>query len=319
MNKAILLAVLSTVFVAGCVQGEWIQTTTTVVGGNGLVITEFTVDPAELYTDSSGRVMMTISNKGGAVVDVNDAVIYLTGSGIKDDLADNLYWSARGSTTSVYAALTKTLSPEDPVREIPAGEQTVTYTLTSPTGITKGTTRDDIFIGRVYYDYSTTVSGNVWVYSEAEADAARASGKELNKAVLSSSAGPVALYVKAVPEPIVLVSGEDTFTLQIRVSNVGGSTLYKAGSIDYTVAEPDLSLDIDTELNRVEVDIEATGLSGFEQCEGEQELVAGKDIVLSCDVSVASPPSTMQSYQLKITAVYGYMSERTASVSVSGR
>jgi hypothetical protein len=234
-------------------------------------------------------------------------------------LSDGLYWAGRGDTTSVYEKLTKTLSPEDPVREIPAGEQTVTYTLTSPTGITKGTTRDDIFIGRVYYDYSTTVSGNVWVYSEAEADAARASGKELNTAVLSSSAGPIALYVKAVPEPIILVSGEDTFTLQIRVSNVGGSTLYKAGSIDYSAAEPDLSLDIDTELNRVEIDVEGTGLSGFDDCEGEQELVAGKDIVLSCDVSVANPPTTMQSYQLKITATYGYMSERTTSVSISGR
>ena len=43
MNKAILLAVLSTVFVAGCVGGDLSSlmqpSTTTVVGGNGLVIT----------------------------------------------------------------------------------------------------------------------------------------------------------------------------------------------------------------------------------------------------------------------------------------
>ena len=82
MNKAILLAVLSTLFVAGCVQGQipFIQTTNTFVGGSGLVITDFTVDPTELYTDASGRIMVTVANRGGAAVDIGDAVIYLTGS-----------------------------------------------------------------------------------------------------------------------------------------------------------------------------------------------------------------------------------------------
>ena len=321
MNKAILLAVLSTLFVAGCVQGEipFIQTTTTVLGGSGLVITEFTADPTEIYTDASGRIMMTVANKGGAVVDVGNAVVYLTGSGIKDDLSDGLYWTGRGTTDSVYAPLTKTLNPEDPVRGTPAGEQTITYTLTSPSGISKGTTRNDIFIGRVYYDYSTTVSGNVWVYSEAESDAARASDRDLNSATLSSTAGPVALYVKAIPDPVVLASGEDTFTLQIKVSNVGGGTLYSAGAIDYSSAAPDLSLDAETELNRVYIEIEGSGLSGFDDCSGDQELVAGKDITLSCDVTVTNPPTTFQSYQLKVVVYYGYFTERTASVSVSGR
>jgi hypothetical protein len=322
MKKGVLLAILSVVLVAGCVQGQlpsWIQQTTTVVGGAGLVITDFTADPTEIYTDASGRIMVTISNKGGAVVDSSDAVFYLTGSGIKDDLSDNLYWAGRGSTTSVFAGLSKTLNPEDPVRGTPAGEQTITYTLTSPTGIAKGSTRDDIFIGRLYYDYSTTVSGNVWVYSEAESDAARASDRNLNMATLSSTAGPIALYVKAIPDPVVLAPGEDTFTLQIKVSNVGGGTLYEAGAVDYASATPDLSLDAETELNRVEVDIEGSGLTGFTDCEGVQELVAGKDITLSCDVTVTSPPTTMQSYQLSVSATYGYFTERTATVSVSGR
>ena len=224
MKKGVLLAILSVVLVAGCVQGQlpsWIQQTTTVVGGAGLVITEFSADPMEIYTDASGRIMVTISNKGGSVVDTGDAVFYLTGSGIKDDLANTLYWSGRGSTTSVFAGLTKILNPEDPVRGTPAGEQTITYSLTSPTGIAKGSIRDDIFIGRLYYDYSTTVSGNVWVYSEAESDAARASDRSLNKATLSSTAGPVALYVTAIPDPVVLAPGDDTFTYGWDLDNDG--------------------------------------------------------------------------------------------------
>jgi len=290
-----------------------------VVGGTGLVITDFTADPTEIYTDASGRIMVTIANKGGAVVDAGDAVFYLTGSGIKDSLENDLYWSARGSTTSVFEQISKTLNPEDPVRGTPAGEQTITYTLSSPTGIAKGSTRNDIFIGRLYYDYSTTVAGNVWIYSEAESDAARASDRSLNSAALSSTAGPVALYVKAIPDPVVLAAGEDTFTLQVKVSNVGGGTLYEAGAIDYSDAAPDLALDAETELNMVEIDIEGSGLTGFGDCEGVQELVAGKDITLSCDVTVTSPPTTMQSYQLEVTATYGYFTERTSTVTVSGR
>jgi hypothetical protein len=40
---------------------------------------------------------------------------------------------------------------------------------------------------------------------------------------------------------------------------------------------------------------------------------------LSCDVTVTSPPTTMQSYQIEVTATYGYMTERTATVTVQGR
>jgi len=320
MRKELLLTVLAAVMVAGCVQQiPWIQQTTTMVGGAGLVISDFTADPTEVYSNSSGRIMMTVSNKGGAAVDIGDALIMLTGSAIKSDLSDSLYWSGRGTTNSIYEHLTKRLDPADPVRGTPAGEQTVTYSLNSPSGIERGTTRSDVFIGRVYYDYSTVVTGNVWVYSQSESDAARASGRTLNNAALSSTSGPIALYVKAIPDPVVLAPGENTFTLQIKVSNVGGGTLYQQGSVVYTDGSENVELDAETELNRLDIDITASGLSGFGDCEGEQELVAGRDITLSCDVTVTDVPTTFQSYQLKVTADYGYFTERTASVSVSGR
>jgi hypothetical protein len=54
-------------------------------------------------------------------------------------------------------------------------------------------------------------------------------------------------------------------------------------------------------------------------CTGEQELVAGKDITLSCDVTITSPPTTFQGYPITVTATYGYNAERTATVTVSGR
>ena len=319
MKKGVLLAILSVVLVAGCVQGDFpfISTTTTVIGGTGLIITEFAADPTEIYTDGSGRIMVTISNRGGAIVDAGNAVFYLTGSGIKDDLQNDLYWSGRGSTTSVFEQITKKLDPEDTVGDVPPGEQMITYSLTSPSGIAKGSTRQDTFIGRLYYDYSTTVMGNIWIYSEAESDAARATDKPLNKATLSSTAGPIALYVKAIPDPVVLAPGDDTFTLQIKVSNVGGGTLYKADSIDYS--NPDLSMDPETQLHILEIDVEGSGLTGFDECEGEQEMVVGRDITLSCDVTVTSPPTTMQSYQIKAVATYGYRAERTVDVTVSGR
>jgi hypothetical protein len=321
MNKAILLATLATVFVAGCIQGgvqiPFLTTVTTTLGGTGLVITDFSADPTEAYSNGTGRVMMTVSDLGGAVVPMANSMVMLTGSAITPSLTDTLYWSGSGTTTSVFQHFTKDMNPADNVRGTPADEKTFTWNLKAPSGISKGSTRTDVFIGRVYYDYSTIVTGNVWVYSQSESDAARASSRTLNTATFSATSGPVALTLKSSPDPVVLASGESTFTIVMKISNVGGGTLYQAGLPLYTVGSESTAITQD-QLNKVVVAIDSPGLT-ITGCSGAQELVAGKPLTLSCDVSVTSVPTTFASYQIKFTATYGYFSERTASVVVSGR
>lgn len=323
MNKAILLTILSAVLIAGCAGGQlpiipWITSPTTLMGGNGLVITEFSLDNTEVYSNRSAKVTMTVANKGGASVPIDKALAVLQGSAIKDTLADNLYWSGRSTTTSIYQDMGKAMNPYDPVRDVPADEKTLSWYLTSPTGIAVGTTRNDVFIGRLYYDYSTTVTGNVWVYSEAESDAAKAAGRLLNQNSFTSTSGPVALYVTVRPTNVVVSSTDNAFTMQVKVNSIAGGAVYKQGAIGYT-SPYDLIIDTNTELNRIVLDITApSGWSGYTDCESSDlELVKG-EATLTCDVTV-DVPDTFRSDQISAVATYGYWVERTASITVSGK
>lgn len=125
------------------------------------------------------------------------------------------------------------------------------------------------------------------------------------------------MTVKTSPDPVVLSTGENTFSMTIKVSNVGGGVLYKQGAVTYTPGSEDITLTTD-DLNKVNIAVSAPGMT-VSGCTGEQELVAGKDITLSCDITITSPPTTFQGYPVTVTAAYGYNSERTASVTVQKR
>ncbi len=317
MKRIVLLATLATVFIAGCVtpQIPFIAPQPTVVAGAGLTITDFSVDPSEVYSTSTARVLMTVDNLGGSVASDSNSMVMLIGSALKLDDTTGMYWSNPSET--IFKHFGKDMKPADPVREIPADTKTFTWSLTAP-NVSKGQMNDYIFIGRVYYDYQSSVSGTIWVYSQSEADAARAAGRTLNKATFSAISAPVSLTVKATPDPVVLAPGENKFTLIITVSNVGGGTLYKKGAVDYTTGSENVELTTD-ELNRVDISITAPGMTIPATCTGEQELIGGKDLKIVCDVTVDTPPTTFQGYPITIKADYGYFTERTASVSVSGR
>jgi hypothetical protein len=325
MNKSILLATIAVLMVAGCTGPGGFQlpfpitSPTGIAAGNGLVITEFSLDNSEVYNNRSAKVTMMVSNKGGSTVPNAKALAVLQGSAIKPTLADNLYWSGRGTTTSVYLGMGKEMSPYDPVKDMPADEKTLDWYLTSPTGITAGTTRTDYFMGRLYYDYSTTVTGNVWIYTEAESEAAKSANKPLNTNSFTTSAGPVAMYVTIKPSAVVVSDTDRTFTMTIKVINTGGGTVYKQGAVTYDTTSPDLVIDTETQLNRVAVDITApSGWSGFTDCEStDLEFVKG-EATLTCEVTVPVP-ATFQSDQISVVANYGYWIERTASIVVAGK
>lgn len=323
MNKGVLIAILSTILVAGCVGGQlpfpWIQTAVTGLGGNGLVIMEFVADNTAVYNNKSAKITMTVANKGGASVPDGSAIAVLMGSAVQEGFAGgDLYWTERGTTTSVYQTMGKDMDPYDPVRDVPADEKILSWYLTSPIDA-PSTGRSDVFMGRLYYDYSTTVTGNVWVYSEAEADAAQAAGRGLNQNSFTSTSGPVAAYVTVSPTNVIVSSGDNTFTLQIKVSSVGGGTVYCQGCVDYVT--PDLEILAESELNVVSVDITDApgGWSGYADCEDTAlELVKG-EATLTCDVVVTSIPDTVRSDQFKVNVDYGYWVERSVTITVSGK
>jgi hypothetical protein len=280
-----------------------------------MVISDFTPDQAEVFGGQTDRIMMTVSNKGGHSVPDTDSLVYLTGSAVSLSGDSSLYWT--GSTETLIKKFGKEMKPADSIRDTPADEKTLSWSLQAP-NVSRGEQQTYLFIGRAYYDYQTKVSGNAWVYSETEADAARAAGRTLNAATWSATSGPVAVTAKLTQDPVVLYGSENKITLVIKVSNAGSGVLYKKDSIDYSTTNPDdLALTQD-EINRVTIGGNVAGASLPAECTGDQELVGGKDLTLTCDVTITTP-ATFVGVPIVITADYGYFSERTASVTVSGR
>lgn len=298
------LTLLATILVCACtVPG--IPEVGPSLGGLGLEITSFSAEPSPVFSGGTVRLVMETGNLGGTTVNVNQSLVYLTGSN----------FDAWGGET--YHNFSKDMKAEDIVRGIPADTQRFSWPLTAPS-LSAGQTRTDTFIGRIYHEYSTNALGNVWVYSESEADAARTAGRALYPSSFTYTKGPVGISVKVMPDPIILYGSEKSFTLYITLNNLASGTIYTSGAVSYYIA-PNVALDSD-ELNKVYVDvIPPTGVSIGPGCESWQDLIEGRETVLVCDVTLPSAPTTFESYALDVVVKYGYYTERTTTVTIQGR
>ena len=309
MKSKVLITVLSILLVSGCVDmGDLGIGQVAGIGGSGLEITSFTAEPSSVFSGSSVRLVMEVENLGGTTVPMNDGLVYLTGSSFSD-------WSG---SNAIFESFSRDMRSEDVVRGVPASTDRISRTVTAP-DLQAGQTRNDIFIGRVYSDYQTSANGNVWAYSETEAEAARAAGRQMYTPSFTYTKGPVGLSISVTPTPLILYENEDTFTVFIKISNLASGTIYAPGVINYGGSSVALEMD---DINRVNVSVTpGSGLSvtNSADCSGQQELVAGRDLTLVCDVTVSNPPATFQSYTFDVTVSYGYYTERTASVTVQGR
>ena len=278
------------------------------VTGLGLEMTSFTAEPSTVFSGSTVRLIMETENKGGTTVEDSEALIYLTGSNFDD-------WS---DTSPLYDHFDKDMKAQDVVRGVPADTKRFSWSLTAPT-LPSGQTRTDTFIGRIYHEYETSALGSIWVYSETEAEAARAAGRQMYSPSFTYTKGPVGVYVSVSPDPVVLYSEGDSFTINIKISNLAAGTIYSPGAVTYASGSENIALEAD-EINRVDVDITADSeLSGYTDCEGtDEELIAGRDLTLVCDLTPPLP-GTFKSYSFDVKVSYGYYTERTATVTVQGR
>jgi len=305
MKTKLLITVLSIFLISGCVDLGIGQVPG--VGGNGMEITSFTAEPASVFSGASVRVVMEVENSGGTTVPSGYALIYLTGASFTE-------WAG---SAAIYDSIDKEMRSEDVIRGVPASTYRFSDTVTAPT-LDAGQTNNYIFIGRLYSPYRTSANGNIWVYSETEAEAARAAGRQLYAPSFTYTKGPVGLSISVSPSPVVLYEGENRFSVYIKVSNLASGTIYSPSA---SVSVGDVGLTMD-DINRVDVDvIPGSGLTlvDSEGCEGAgQELVAGRDLTLICELRVGDV-DTFQSFPFEVDVTYGYYTERTASVTVQGR
>ncbi len=252
--------------------------------------------------------MLDVENKGGTNVPDGDAVVYLTGSNYAG-------WSGAGSFE--YLDFEQDMKATDVVRQIPADSKRFTKSLEAP-ALTPGQTRQDTFIARVYHEYETTANGNVWIYSETEAEAARTAGRALYRPSFTYTRGPVGIEVSVSPDPVIIYGTDSSFTLYVKLSNLGAGTIYAPDILTYTGESRSVSLTTE-QINRVDVEVGAGTLEVGSGCEGAQELIAGKDTTLVCEVTIPGSIPSLASYDLGVSVSYGYYTERTTIVTLQGR
>jgi len=307
MKSKILISILAIALVSGCVIPGLPDVAPTLGIGNGLEIISFTAEPSPVFGGATVRLIMETENRGGTTVNDSDALVYLTGSNIDS-------WT--GATT--YNHFGKTMKAEDVVRGVPADTKRFSWSLTAP-ALPAGQTRQDTFIGRIYHEYSTSAHGSIWVYSESEAEASRTAGRSMYRSSFTYTKGPVGLQVSASPDPVILYGTERNFTLYIKISNLATGTIYSPNTVNYATGSESITL-ASAQLNNVTLTTTGTGVSFGSECNGRQELVAGKETTLVCDVRINDISGlTFKSFPVDVTVSYGYYTERTTTITVQGR
>jgi hypothetical protein len=266
----------------------------------GLEITDFSPNKTDNYGEAE-TITMNIKNEGDYGIHQFKALAYLTGSAVSYSVSNDVYWY---STESLGKTIEKYIGKD--------GEGVVSWNLEPPV-LSSGQTRNDVFIGRTYYDYQTTANGNIWVYTRAEADAASQAGRSLNAIEWNTSRGPISIEVSR-SDPFILDENTVSFFLPIKINNMNSGIVYRVGGVDYVGKDVTLTSD---ELNKIEIEANSPGLT-FSDCTGEKNLYPGVGLTLTCRVVVVDAPMAFQAYPFTITAKYGYYTERTATVTAHG-
>jgi len=309
MNAKILIPLLlAVVAIAGCVgQGEQKPT-----AGLGAAILSFAPFQDSVYTDKDVTLTMTVENQGDYTIDKVFSFAYLMGSNLKEaSSSDPNMWT----TQQLYQTLPKDLKPADPSRQIPADQANLKWTLHSPTGLSRGQSRTDTFIGRFYYLYNTSVDTTAWVYSDAEAAAERAKGNSLTPPTSSYSRGPLEVTVSYAPTNPVI--SDKTFTMFIKINNAGGGMPFDPTNVG--INHPSVP---EENLNKVYIEI--TGYPNYfsigNGCTGWQELLPGKETTISCDVTMdQNIPTPKTGFSPKVTIEYGYYIDKQTQITVQGK
>ena len=267
--------------------------------GYGLEITNFSSPVGQVYSDQTAHVTMIVENHGGSKIDKTKglALIILPGD-----------WTVTQNKNQPFK---KDLHFEDEVRGTIAGAEYFTWSIKAPS-LVSGQTRPDSITGRVFYDYTTTAIGNIWVYPESEAASERDKGNTMNTLTYKASRGPVAISISVVPDPVTVYSDGEVFSLNIGLTNVGGGVVYKDGEVTSS------SYDVANIRNQFTLDVDIAGLTVDKSCLNNLEFF-GDTATTICDVTVADAPPTKQSYPITVTADYGYYTDKIIQMNIVGR
>ena len=296
MKNYFPLALVAIVLVAGCTSNT--GTASTSGGAVGLSITSFTANPAEARGGQAVLAKMVIENQGQRTVDAADNFVVL----IKPS-----DWN--------FNTESETASKQGSKMQRPLGEQkpvprTYTWSLKAPAS--QGADVPVDLTGRIYYKYETNASGTINVYPDSELERAT------ETAEFTSSKGPIEIAVEVNPNPPVIYSNDDEFTLTIHVKNKGNGVVFKKDDI----SKDSYDINPETQLGKVALEIiKPAGLtiSDSDCVNNIQFFGTSKEEITTCSVKVDSKPVTKAPYRITVKANYGYYDEAKARVILKAR
>ncbi len=313
-NISLVLLLAAVVILAGCTSTGGGQATG---AANGISITKFAPDFAEVRSGEPISLLLSIQNVGGAIAKNLTAQVFggiSTGTG----------WTFGSDTPATKTLTPSSLRPADPVSNLPGESLDYQWRVTSPSNL-KVTTPFTAGI-RVYYLYNTSSVATLRFYTN---DYLKSLPTTQYQSLLktagvmsqSSSAGPISVTYSTGARPLIVygTSGE-TFAVQISFNNVGNGN-----TIDPTVSVPNNDY---ANLYKVGYVLTTNGLTlSCPKQDGTTQtgttisdkitLSAGRGKVIFC--TITSPGSAVvnnQDYSVNVEATYGYFVEGQASVSI---
>lgn len=296
------MLLVSIIFVSGCIGGGNKQIQPQKETGQGLEIVDFSSSVSDVYSGKLVSIQMMVENKGDYKINKDYGLVYLiTGSD----------WALTQDANKSY---TKDLKPADPVSGAPPGSAIFRWSAKAPI-LPASQKRTDTFIARAYYDYQTKSLGNVWLYPEVEATAARDKKETLPSSEFSCTKAPISLDVSVVPDPVIVAESGELFSLVIDIKNNGNGVVYKNGTI--TPYNHELT---ENDLNKISLQIELPNdiIITDPSCYQDVELIGGEANII-CDLEVIDMPTTKKTIPITVKADYGYYTDKTLNIKILGK
>ncbi|MBU3958015.1 MAG: hypothetical protein KKB25_02985 [Nanoarchaeota archaeon] len=308
VNLFLFISILAVVAVSGCISGGG----PAVTGGNGITVTDFASSVSEVSDcDKSVRLSLSVENAGGKSIDTGGLLACLRGKNFNGTTKEQMW--ALDASQKICQLSAKKLDAPDTVKNIPGGAANFKWTVFSPF-VPFPLTRTDGFESRVFYNFSSRTSATIFIVSESELAVAKQTGKALPSApLIDKTASPVDISVDVV-QPIVGAK-DDTFTLKVTLSNVGGGTVYDKDAInlmDTAFANslpsiPEDKLNLITIKTDTALDAGGDSEAGFCNADLKNvELRKGSTVTIPCDIKISKKITDLQSFPILLTASYGY-------------
>lgn len=317
---AAFLIVAAVVF-AGCIG----QPTTTTATGNGVIISSFSSDFAEVRSGEEATLMLSLANVGES--DATGVTVQLFGLnfGAND-------WAK--TTGSLVAALPTALRGANPSAGLAGDTYDVTWGLKAPVNLRVDNTYTAD--ARVNFLYKTTAVSTIRFVSNdyikslptAQADQVRKTAGVISSKV---SNAPVQLSSTVGTRPLIVYNGGEVYTISLVISNAGSGNAFKdTASYPGKSGSSDTSSSIDSkDLNLVKVTINTDAnincKSAFESTLSPTEKVGyvslnrGKSKTLSCSITAPASSAAVgntKDYTINTQLNYGYFVDSSTSIKV---